>query len=172
MATLVRPMLAVRLFGQRQLAFSNQPLRFGAPARAHALLAYILLHRENAIAREHLAYTLWPDEREPDARANLRRHLYLLQSDVLPRKDGVQWLLTDARTVRWNPDAPLWLDVAEFEHLVGAPETAASAAELYRGDLLADLEDDWVEKRRTHYRDQFCELLLGLARARRERGDL
>jgi predicted ATPase/DNA-binding SARP family transcriptional activator len=171
-STLLRPTLAVRLFGQRQLSFADQPLRFGAPVRALSLLAYLLLNRDKALARDTLAYTLWPDEPESDARANLRRHLYLLQNDVLPRTAGVQWVLADARTVRWNPSAPLWLDVAEFERLLDEDNTAAGAAELYHGDLLADVEDEWLEKPREAYRARFCELLLKIAHARRTRGDI
>jgi DNA-binding SARP family transcriptional activator len=169
---LLRPLLVVRLFGERQLSFADQPLRFGAPVRALSLLAYLLLHREKELVRDSLAYTLWPDEREPDARANLRRHLYLLQNEVLPRNAGVQWIVTDARTVHWNPKAPLWLDVAEFERLLAEPATAHAAAELYHGDLLAGIEDEWIERRREQYRAQFCELLLRLAHARHARGDV
>ncbi|HEY0797532.1 MAG TPA: BTAD domain-containing putative transcriptional regulator, partial [Candidatus Baltobacteraceae bacterium] len=171
MAVSPSPTLAVRLFGQRQLTFGEEPLRFGAPVRALSLLAYLLLNRDRVIARDSLAYTLWPDEPEADARAKLRRHLYLLHNDVLPPYDGKQWILTDARTVRWNPAAPLWLDVAEFDRLACDPQTASAAAELYNGDLLADIDDEWLAQRRAQYRERFFELLMRLATVRRTRGD-
>jgi hypothetical protein len=41
-------------------------------ARAESLLAYLLLHRDAAQPRQRLAFLLWPDSSEPQARTNLR----------------------------------------------------------------------------------------------------
>jgi predicted ATPase len=70
--------------------------------------------------------------------------------------------------VRWRPDAPLWLDVAEFEDLVarageareageadGEREALEAAVALYAGDLVPDCYDDWVVPERHRLREAF-----------------
>jgi DNA-binding SARP family transcriptional activator len=42
------------------------------PQHAVRLLAYLLLKRERSQTRVHVAFTLWPEDDETDARANLR----------------------------------------------------------------------------------------------------
>ncbi|MDQ2907859.1 MAG: AAA family ATPase, partial [Candidatus Eremiobacteraeota bacterium] len=133
------------------------------------LLAYLLLHRDRAIARESLAYLLWEDESEEAARTNLRRHLHNLQS-ALPQTT-TPWLLVDSESVQWNPQAPLWLDVCEFERLAATAQGRAQAVELYAGDLLENLYDDWLfaprERLRNRYLTALGELLLERRSSRR-----
>lgn len=117
------------------------PLR-GLP-KTLPLLAYLLLHRKQALNRERLAFSFWPDQSEDLARANLRRHLHDLRRG-LPPAAGEDWLLVDSKAAQWNPRAPCWLDVAEFERLSAAPETLAAAVPLYTDDLLPEVYDDWI----------------------------
>src|SRR5215212_11434025 len=133
--------MALRV-GERQLP----PLD---SARAESLLAYLLLHRDAPQPRQHLAFLLWPDSAEPQARTNLRHLLHTLRH-ALPDPDRL--LEVTPRTLRWRPDAPLWLDVSAFEAAVTSgmrttdEELAALrvAASLYRGDLLEGSYDEWV----------------------------
>ena len=71
-------MLHISLLGQPSFSLEAVPLRFNAPPKTLPLLAYLLLHRTRPVAREQIAFALWPDEREAIARANLRRHLHHL----------------------------------------------------------------------------------------------
>src|SRR5689334_1588553 len=93
------PMLDVALFGSLRLRTEEAAVVLRAPPKASPLFAYLLLHRRKPIARETLAFTLWPDETEATARANLRRHLHYL-SRALPA-DVATRLSTDAKTVSW-----------------------------------------------------------------------
>ena len=56
-------------------------------ARAESLLAYLLLHREAPQPRQRLAFLLWPDSSEPQARTNLR-HLLHVCAGPCPRPTG------------------------------------------------------------------------------------
>lgn len=105
------------------------------------------------MAREQVAFALWPDEREPAARANLRRHLHQLLH-TLPAA-AVPWLINTGRAVQWNPRADFWLDVAEFEQLSAQPATLAQAITLYRGDLLGNASEDWLFFERERLRDLY-----------------
>ena len=101
--------LEIRLFGDPLLTFEGAALTFRAPARALALLGFLTLH-SGAIFRDRLAYALWPDAPEAEARANLRRHLHLLQA-ALPA--GTVWIRSDRRTVAWSGDGRAWVDAAQ-----------------------------------------------------------
>ena len=106
------PTLRIRLFGGLDLRLGEAPLPPLESARAESLLAYLLLHREAPQARQHLAFLLWPDSTEPQARTNLRHVLHNLRR-ALPDLD--RFLTVTPRTLQWRADAPLWLDVAAFE---------------------------------------------------------
>lgn len=137
-------MLRLYLFGQFRLFDDGQPLKFSAPPKTLPLLAYLLLHSDQPIRRETLAFTLWLDETESNARANLRRHLHHLTRTLPPVHDDVPWLLLDAETAQWNPGSNYWLDVAEFKSLSAQANCLTDAVELYAGDLLENVYDDWL----------------------------
>jgi predicted ATPase/DNA-binding SARP family transcriptional activator len=162
-------MLHIHLFGYLRLLVDGQPYRFQALPKTTSLLAYLLLHRDEAVTREHLAYLLWDDVPEAEARANLRRHLHDL-TRALPADAG--WLLRDARSVQWNPAAPVWLDIAEFERLCRDTGRLTEAIALYTGDLLQALYDDWVAPERERLRALHLATLGRLIGRERERGDL
>lgn len=162
-------MLRLSLLGSPSFCLDAAPLRFNAPPKTLPLLAYLLLHRAQPVAREQVAFALWPDEREPAARANLRRHLHQLLH-TLPAAE-VPWLINTGRAVQWNPHADFWLDVAEFEQLSAQPATLAQAITLYRGDLLDNSSEDWLFFERERLRDLYLadlEQLIAAHRSRRE----
>jgi len=137
-------MLRLHLLGQFRFFDDEKPLKFSAPPKTLPLLAFLLLHSDQPIARETLAFTLWPDETETDARTNVRRHLHHLTRALPPSRDDAPWLILDAETAQWNPGSDFWLDVAEFKHASARLDRLADAVDLYTGDLLASVYDDWL----------------------------
>lgn len=167
-------MLEVRLLGPMELRFEGAALPVQVPARALVLLGYLLLHRDKPLQRDAVAFTFWPDMPEEEARARLRTHLHYLTARLLPRTADARetsWLLANKRTIQWNPQAPVRLDVAEFERLAANPSSAAAAADIYGGDLLAGVDEEWLEAPRTHFRERTIALLCGLVERAREAGD-
>jgi predicted ATPase len=148
-------MLRILLFNQLQLFLDNAPCKFAARPKTSPLLACLLLRRAQPVARETLAYTLWPDETESNARANLRRHLHHLLRALPPADPDRPWWMGDAEALQWNPAADYWLDVAEFERLSDDDTTLPQAVALYTGDLLTNLYDDWLFYERERLRDRF-----------------
>jgi DNA-binding SARP family transcriptional activator/Tfp pilus assembly protein PilF len=158
----------IHLFGRPHLTDDEAPLKFKAPARALSLLSYLFVHGATPLTRDAVAFALWPDDIESDARANLRRHLFYLTNDVLPAAPPkTPWILADKRTIGWNPAAPAWCDVRDFERLAADAGTAAAAVGLYRGDLLEGFEDEWLQAPRERLREQQVQLLLNLIDASR-----
>src|SRR5690348_12496673 len=143
-------MLSIQLLGDVTLKHRGEIVPFKAPPRTLPLLAYLLLHRKEAVSRERVAAQLWPDEHETDARANLRRHIHYL-AKVLPEDSGA-WLQVDRRTVSWNVSLPQWIDIDAFESASAAEDRLDEAIELYRDDLLPTCYDDWIYYERERLR--------------------
>ncbi len=165
-------MLHIYLLGHPQVFDDDRPLPLPAPEKVMALWAYLLLKRDRALPREPLAYRLWPDLPESEARANLRRHLYLLRKQ-LPQ--GTPWILATRNTLQWNSAADYRLDVAQIDRFdaAQADETAWQALlESYRGDLLEGFYEEWVLNERTRLRRRYLHLLERRILLQKERGDL
>ena len=154
------PALRARLLGTVDLQLGNQPLPPLDSARAESLLAYLLLHRDAPQPRQRLAFLLWPGSSEAQAQTNLRKVLHNLRR-ALPDADRL--IEIGPRTLRWRPDAPLWLDVEQFERAV-ADGRPAEAVGLYAGDLLEGRYDDWLAAERERLAGLHAGALERLAR--------
>ena len=165
--------LRICLFGQPRFELDGQPLKLSALPKTLPLCSYLLLHRAQPVARDAVAFTLWPDRPETGARANLRRHLHDLRRVLPLGQSQPAWLLSDADTVQWNPAAPLWLDVTEFERASASPVPAhlAEAVTLYGGDLFETLYDDWIFPERERLRKQYLSALNRLVAEHRAQRD-
>ena len=59
--------LHMQLFGALRLVDGDTLLTAVNTPRLHALLAYLLLHRDAPQPRQHLAFLLWPDSTDAQA---------------------------------------------------------------------------------------------------------
>ncbi len=150
--------LRIRLFGELDVSFGDTRLPPVDSARAASLVAYLALHRGAPIPREHLAYALWPDSTDAQARTNLRHVLHTLRH-ALPEADRI--LDISRTTLRLHPDACIWIDVEEFERAADSVADAAGkhdlgsagdAIRLYAGDLLESCYDEWIIPQRERLR--------------------
>lgn len=147
--------LKIHLLGEFELYGGNELLQPPATLKARSLLAYLIIHRDRAWAREALADLFWPDRLRDKALHNLSTALWHIRR-VLPPGD---YILADAQTVRFNLKSEYWLDVKEFESKVqeaGCKDRTdasclpllASCILLYRGDFLEGFYDDWCLEER------------------------
>jgi predicted ATPase/DNA-binding SARP family transcriptional activator len=170
------PTLHIHLLGDFRLIRDDAPVSAVTAPRLHALLAYLLLHRDAPQPRHHLAFLLWPDTTEAQARANLRQLLHSLKQ-TLP--EAAHFVHADAQTLQWRRDAPYRLDVADFEQALTQADVAEQeqhrdahalrvaleqAIALYHGDLLPSCYDDWILPERERLRQAFTGALQGLMR--------
>jgi predicted ATPase/DNA-binding SARP family transcriptional activator len=161
--------LDIHLLGEFRLVSADSPVSHLYSPRLQALLAYLVLHRDAPQLRQHLAFRLWPESSEGQARTNLRQLVHGLKQ-TLP--DADHFVHADPQTLQWRSDAPFRLDVAEFE----AALTQAAAAEqqretpavrvaleqaiaVYKGDLLPSCYDDWIVPDRERVRQAYTEAL-------------
>lgn len=162
-------LLRLELLGDFCVKYGDQPITSIVSARLQSLIAYLVLHRETPQLRQHLAFLLYPDSSESQARTNLRNLIHLLRHAV-PEPDS--FLAHDTLTLQWRADSGFALDVVEFEaHAAlgleraakgesdGAIEHLQAAVELYRGDLLPSCYDDWILPVRERLSQKYIELL-------------
>jgi DNA-binding SARP family transcriptional activator len=132
-------------------------------------LAFLLLHPNLAHTREYLADLLWPNAPPDRVRRNFSDTLYRLRQGL-----GEAWLLVEPEKVSLNPDADLWVDVWEFEQLLKTndPATLTKAVELYTGDLLPEIYDDWILARRVALQESYLATLPRLGQTAEQQGQL
>jgi predicted ATPase/DNA-binding SARP family transcriptional activator len=151
-----------------------------------ALIAYLAVTGVGH-SRETLVTLLWPEFEPSRARAGLRRNLSELKKAL-----GGEWLVVERESVGLDPGADLWLDVDEFQCLLGTwqghshpqaevcPECLTSltgAVELYRGDFLEGFSlrdspsfDEWQFFQTEGLRQELAGALERLVRGHAARG--
>jgi len=162
--------IELQLFGGFTARADGRPipgLSASAPAR---LLAYLALHRDSRPRRVFLAGAFWPEGSDLRARRRLSHTLWVLQSALAPVAPSL--IHADRDTIGLDPDADLSVDAEIFERQLDAfeqrrregtaqlhTESLAHTIDLYRGDLLSDHYDEWIEPERLRLREKY---LLGL----------
>ncbi len=177
-----RPSFRIELFGRFRITHGDELVTAVNTNRLKSLLTYLILHGDALQPREHLAFLLWPDSGEAQARTNLRQLLHHLRR-ALPDECGV--LAADNQTVQWVRDPACAIDVTEFDAAVTASESAAQAADvsaeiraleraarLYQDDLIPGLYDDWLQQKRDHYRQRAAQVFCRLASLLEQSRDL
>jgi DNA-binding SARP family transcriptional activator len=150
-------MLDIQLFGTGQARYCDQPLAGFPGQQAHHLFCYLLLNRGQPISREKLAAVFWGDYSTPTSRKYLRNALWRLrQSFQLAGARAEDFLAICDDSVAFVTTSSYRLDIELFEKAVSGfhdrpgenltTEQAAvleKAVELYTGDLLQGVYEDW-----------------------------
>lgn len=163
------PSLSVRLFGAPRIVHGPSQRETRLPAQTLLLFAMLTTRKHELLDREEVAFTLWPDSSEGDARAALRRHLHKLHQ-ALPQT-ARPWIVCGTQTISWGPSDETFVDVAEFERLSETPRTFDQAAKLYAGDFLPRLDHEWVSSLRERLRRGIVRVLGVLIAQCRANGD-
>jgi DNA-binding SARP family transcriptional activator len=150
-------MLKVNLFGAGRVHYNDQTLAGFPHQQAYWLFCYLILNRATPQSRDRLAATFWGDLPGATARKSLRNALWRLRQSLLgigaPPDD---YLAVGDDSVCFTNTNAYWLDTAAFENAITAtrdtpgetltPEQAdqiETAVELYTGDLLDGIYEDW-----------------------------
>ncbi|MCU1260978.1 MAG: repeat:Bacterial transcriptional activator domain:Tetratricopeptide 4, partial [Bryobacterales bacterium] len=173
--------MRIELFGNLQIACGPNAVTAVNTNRLQSLLAYLILNGGAPQSREHLAFLLWPESNEQQARTNLRQLIHHLRR-ALPAEYCL--LAADNHTVQWPRDPGCSIDVVEFDAAVdrsaeacksgdraGEREALEAAARLYQDDLVRGLYDDWLQPKREHYRQQLTHVLSRLTALLEDHGD-
>ena len=104
--------MRIELFNNLLITCAQQPVLSVNTSRLQSLLAWLLLHSDSPQPREQLAFLLWPESGESQARTNLRQLLHHLRH-ALPAECCL--LEADNRSVQWRRDPGCTIDVVEFD---------------------------------------------------------
>jgi DNA-binding SARP family transcriptional activator/predicted ATPase len=154
------------LFGHLRTFSDGQPLSLGGNKR-RGLLAYLALFPDANTSRERLADLFWPELPPRRSRHQLSNLLYQVRQEL-----GEGWLLQEGEQVKLDR-TDLEIDVQQFDRLVkGGEQELFQAIELYRGDLLLDLYDEWLTQPRYERREAYLSALARLVQAEQEQENL
>ena len=103
--------LSINVLGDFKLSHAGKVITTVTSTRQQALITYMALHYGAPQTRRHIAFQLWPDSSEPQARHNLRKTLYQLRQTFPAIED--YWQI-DARSIRWREEAPCTVDIVAF----------------------------------------------------------
>jgi len=162
------PRLQVNLLGGLEIHLDNQPLPKPPTLKSQSLLAFLILNRRQAQARDRLIGLFWGDRPERRARRSLTTALWHLRRCL----SAGEYLLSDSHQVQFDPQADLGLDVDQFKTLAQqeTPHDLQTAADLYRGDLLENFYDDWLITERYRLQTMFFEILAKLMTGQEQAG--
>jgi predicted ATPase/DNA-binding SARP family transcriptional activator len=155
------------LLGPARLTLGAAPARL-ARRKTLLLLAWLALHPKGQ-TRQHLAALLWAEAPAEAALLSLRVALSELRKLL-----GDAALRLQRNTVQLAPEQALWVDALTFEALAApqrGPQDWQAALDLYSGDLLPEVHDDWVLPLRTRLAALHLQTLLRLARHRHAQAD-
>jgi DNA-binding SARP family transcriptional activator len=150
-------MLEVKLFGAGAARYIDRPMDGFPGHQSYQVLCYLLLNREHVQKRERLASIFWGNYATNASRKYLRNALWKLRS-VFQSVGGEldDYVQVDDETVAFQKSSPYRLDVETFETLLtGSRNVAgenlcevqvdqlAQAVNLYHGDLLEGVDEEW-----------------------------
>jgi DNA-binding SARP family transcriptional activator/class 3 adenylate cyclase len=164
---LARARLDVRLLGNPAVHVDGQVVEAFAAPRLQRLVALLSVEPGTTIPRSRVAFRLWPDSPEPQARTNLRKLLHDLRRAI---PDIEEYAHIDQQGLRWRAGSSVHVDVVEFLGALEAGDDEAAVG-AYGGDLLPDCYEDWVIEVRDRLRTKAGEALDRLAAAAEDRGD-
>ncbi len=158
--------LEIRLLGAVEIILDGRRLRAFNSLRLQRFLALIVLRRDPQ-HRSRLAFLLWPDSDERQARTNLRKLLHEFRHSL---PDSDEFVEIDNETVQWIPSGPSEVDVLRFRDAMAAGDLELATG-LYSGDLLPACYDGWILDERAKLRADAYRALVRLAEEAADRDD-
>lgn len=157
--------LEIVLLGRLRFIADGVSVTESLSARMQNLLAYLALH--GVAQRQELAFALWPDTSESQARANLRNLLHRLRQ-VWPASSD--YIASSSHELRWQPSIERTVDVETFSHHLETASAATSdslaldhlrqALASYQADLYPHCFEDWITSPREKLRQMFLQALI------------
>jgi DNA-binding SARP family transcriptional activator len=154
-----RSTLEIRLLGEATVRADGEPLDAFDSPRLLELVARLVLQAGTPIDRSTLAYALWPESSDTQARTNLRHLLHDLRRALPDVESHVE--ITNAKVV-WRADAPATVDVIEFVCAIEAGDLR-TAVDHYGGALLPGSYSDDVLAERQRLADRAADAIRQLA---------
>ncbi len=149
--------LEIFLFGTPKLKNNGGTLKLPTSTDAQHLLIYLLLNRKKSHSRTLLLGIFWPESSETRARKALSQAIWYI------RRDFPELLETNHKSISVSSSLPIWVDIEEFKSLITdknkISQNLEKAIQLYRGNLLEGLYEEWLLLEREHLRELYLQTL-------------
>ncbi|MCA1623508.1 MAG: tetratricopeptide repeat protein [Acidobacteria bacterium] len=146
--------------------------------RARDIFCCIATSPHRRIEKDILIDTFWGDEELSAIEKNFHPTISHIRKALNSKQSFKQnFLIFRDGAYQVNPELSYSIDTEDFEnHIVEAEkakrekdtksfrENLEAAHELYRGEFMAGVYDDWAEKRRNYFTEQYWRILSGLAK--------
>jgi len=150
-------MLTVKLFGSGTASIYDRPIDGFPFHQAYLVFCYLLLNRQHKQNRERLASVFWGDYSTNVSRKYLRNALWKLRSVFQSAGAELEdYLQVNDDSIAFQRSSPYQLDVETFETLLTPTRNLQGeelsqeqaqhlnqAIELYDGDLLEGVDEEW-----------------------------
>ena len=181
----------VNLFGSFHVLIDSNEVVHWNGARARALFAYMVSHRQRRIPRVQLLEALWPSADIEAAANSLRVAVHGLRlalrsaSGAEAGRQPNELLIFENGGYGFNPEVEFSIDTEDFERhwnrarrleatgdLIEAGIEFEHAEQIYRGDFLEEyLSDEWAMLRREGLKDIYLAILSRLTERAFENAD-
>lgn len=159
-----------RLFGGLYLTVDGKTIALSSQLgkQLSAILAFLICNYKQSVSKEKMIDNFWPDSDNPTNALKFAIHRLrnaLKDIDGLPE---MELIVTTTNGYQFNPEINVELDTEAFEKNVlnAKSDTELSlyhdCIELYKGDFLEGIEEEWVITDRGYYRSiltQICHTL-------------
>ena len=164
--------ITIQMLGEFSLSTQTQKIsdRDNRSRKLWLLLAFLIHNRCRTISHEELTDLLWDGADRSNSGGALKTTFHRVRSSLnsLWPSAGHDLILRGEGGYRWNSDAPITLDIDDFERLCSAQaddeeaqlQLYLEALALYRGDFLTKLSaEPWVAPITAHYHTLYLRIL-------------
>ncbi len=155
-----------RLFGGLFLTVDGKtiPLSSQLGKQLSAILAFLLCNYKQAVSKEKMIDNFWQDSDNPTNALKFAIHRL---RNALKKIDGlpdVELVVTTSNGYQFNPDLYVELDTEVFEKNVLNAKSESElqlyheSIDLYQGDFLEGIEEEWAITDRGYYRSIFTQI--------------
>ncbi len=146
--------------------------------RARDIFCFVAASRHRRADKDVIIDTFWTDSELDSIEKNFHPTISHIRKALNSRQTFKQnFLIFRDGAYQLNPELSYSIDTEEFENSILGAEKAKrendaenlrrsleTARELYRGEFMAGVYDDWAEERRAYYSEQILRVLNGLAK--------
>ncbi|MGY4568080.1 MULTISPECIES: AfsR/SARP family transcriptional regulator [Bradyrhizobium] len=162
----------IRTFGSFQVICNGRSYGRRLSQHSRTLLALLVLRYGRSVRREEIVDLLWSANYDKAHRRRLSTILWRI-NHVAPRSTQRYEIvrIEENGDIRIDADTNIHIDLAEFESVFKAIPSHVeefrsfdvtaieNAVNLYRGDLLEDMDTEWLHQARAHVRQCHLDML-------------
>jgi DNA-binding SARP family transcriptional activator len=172
------PSLVVRTLGKTQVKVGDHIVTSAEwQSQTARDFFFLILNHPEGLSKEEVGVTFWPDSTPAELKQRFKNTIYRLRHAV-----GKDVVLFDEDYYRFNRAVDYELDCEAFEKELSLAQSLAdeeeklahfhSAAKIYRGSFLPDMDAYWVITERDRLQNRYVDAMIKMGQLHLERGEM